>query len=165
MDHLREMDWVPRLQRSRAEVVRECERAAAERDGYPPTIEELAKAMKVAKSMVKKKLLETREVGRVSLSRKWFETDGGRDFQEADNIKDKGNQRRGELLAVNDWMDWLCTGMSRKEKLIVALYHFEELTMKETGAACGISESRVSQMHGSILKRMKARISGSEKKA
>ena len=52
--------------------------------------------------------------------------------------------------------------MSRAERLIVILYYYEQMTMKEIGAVLDLSESRVSQMHSSILNRLKAQLGRSE---
>ena len=49
-------------------------------------------------------------------------------------------------------------GLSRAERLIVVLYYYEEMTMKEIGMTLDLSESRVSQMHSSILLRLKAQM-------
>ena len=49
-----------------------------------------------------------------------------------------------------------CTqGLTQKERMIIILYYYEEMTMKEIGATLDLSESRVSQMHSAIVKRMK----------
>ena len=49
-------------------------------------------------------------------------------------------------------------GLSRAERLIVILYYYEEMTMKEIGITLDLSESRVSQMHSSILARLQAQM-------
>jgi RNA polymerase sigma factor for flagellar operon FliA len=57
----------------------------------------------------------------------------------------------------------LTKGLSRAERLIVILYYYEEMTMKEIGMTLDLSESRVSQMHSSILARLKAQMQHREK--
>jgi RNA polymerase sigma factor for flagellar operon FliA len=52
----------------------------------------------------------------------------------------------------------LTKGLSRAERLIITLYYYEEMTMKEIGATLDLSESRVSQMHSSIVARLKAQM-------
>ena len=54
-------------------------------------------------------------------------------------------------------------GLSRAERLIIILYYFEEMTMKEIGSTLDLSESRVSQMHSSILARLKAQMADRKK--
>jgi RNA polymerase sigma factor for flagellar operon FliA len=57
-----------------------------------------------------------------------------------------------------DLKDLITKGLSRAERLIVILYYYEEMTMKEIGVTLDLSESRVSQMHSSILARLKAQM-------
>jgi RNA polymerase sigma factor for flagellar operon FliA len=54
-----------------------------------------------------------------------------------------------------DIMKLVTRGLNRNERLIIILYYYEELTMKEIGSTLGLSESRVSQMHSSIVARLK----------
>ncbi|MEM9420122.1 MAG: sigma factor-like helix-turn-helix DNA-binding protein, partial [Planctomycetota bacterium] len=53
----------------------------------------------------------------------------------------------------------LVTGkLSRAERLIVVLYYYEQMSMKEIGVTLDLSESRVSQMHSSIMARLKVQL-------
>ena len=62
----------------------------------------------------------------------------------------------GFYVMEKDLRDLITKGLSRAERLIVILYYYEGMTMKEIGATLDLSESRVSQMHSSILARLKA---------
>ncbi|NLH43690.1 MAG: sigma-70 family RNA polymerase sigma factor, partial [Planctomycetes bacterium] len=57
----------------------------------------------------------------------------------------------------------LTKGLTRAERLIIVLYYYEEMTMKEIGATLDLSESRVSQMHSSIVARLKAQMNTRKK--
>src|SRR5512146_2781324 len=59
-----------------------------------------------------------------------------------------------EEIQRRDLRDLVTRGLSRAERLILILYYYEEMTMKEIGATLELSESRVSQMHSSILARL-----------
>ena len=61
-------------------------------------------------------------------------------------------------LQRKDLRDLITKGLSRAERLIVILYYYEGMTMKEIGATLDLSESRVSQMHSSILARLKVQM-------
>jgi RNA polymerase sigma factor for flagellar operon FliA len=87
-------------------------------------------------------------VSLVSLNKKWYETDSYKDVREI--------QRK-------DLKELITKGLSRAERLIIILYYFEEMTMKEIGATLDLSESRVSQMHSSILARLKAQMADRRK--
>lgn len=158
LDELRAMDWVPRLVRSRGTKVGEATRQLSVELGRVPNDEEVAKRMKIPLVEFYKVAKDSVAVGVVSLSRKWFETDSNKDVCEIDVLEDKNMSKPGDAPANADLKSFLLRGMSRTEKLIITLYYYERMTMKEIGATLDLSESRVSQMHSSILDRLRATI-------
>lgn len=58
-----------------------------------------------------------------------------------------------------DLMKLVTRGLNRNERLIMILYYYEDMTMKEIGATLDLSESRVSQMHSSIVQRLQTQLS------
>jgi RNA polymerase sigma factor for flagellar operon FliA len=94
-------------------------------------------------------------VNLVSLNKKWYETDSYKDVREIDSLEDaRGEDPTGSIQKL-DLMKLVTKGLNRNERLIIILYYYEELTMKEIGTTLGLSESRVSQMHSSIVGRLK----------
>jgi len=163
LDELRNMDWVPRLVRSRAHKL-EAARSALEMElGRKPTERELAKKLRMSLKDFRKLQRDARAVGLVSLSRKWFETDSSRDVREIDVLEDKRSEDPFSRFQRKDVKEWVTRGLSRAERLIIILYYFEEMTMKEIGETLALSESRVSQMHSAILERLKTHLSNSRK--
>ena len=158
LDELRSLDWVPRLVRSRSSQVEQARRKLEMKLGRKPTDDELAEKMGVDEDEFKKIRKDAGAVGVVSLSRKWFETDSNKDVREIDVLED--NRQIDALKAVQkrDLKDMITKSLSRAERLIVILYYYEEMTMKEIGVTLDLSESRVSQMHSSILARLKAQM-------
>ena len=69
-----------------------------------------------------------------------------------------GRRTRCRELQRSDLKLLITKGLSRAERLIIILYYYEEMTMKEIGLTLDLSESRVSQMHSSILARLKAQM-------
>ena len=163
LDELRSMDWVPRLVRSRSHKVSEARRVLEMELGRKPTDRELAKKMKVSISEFNKLQRDAQAIGMSSLSRKWFETDSNRDITEIDVLEDKSSEDPFRQFQRKDVKEWVTRGMSRAERLIVLLYYFEGMTMKEIGETLALSESRVSQMHSSILERLKLHLSKKQK--
>ncbi len=158
LDELRSMDWVPRLVRSRTSQVEGARKSIEMETGYSPTEDELAKKMNLAKDEFAKVIKDAGAVGVVSLSRKWFETDSNKDVREIDVLKDPKQVNPVSATQRRDLKDLITKGLSRAERLIVVLYYYEEMTMKEIGVTLDLSESRVSQMHSSILARLKAQL-------
>ena len=102
-------------------------------------------------------------VGVVSLNRKWYETDSNKDVREIDVLEDKRGRDPVREIHRKDLKELITKGLSRAERLIIILYYFEEMTMKEIGSTLDLSESRVSQMHSSILARLKAQMGDKRK--
>src|SRR5436853_7742363 len=89
LDELRSMDWVPRLVRSRAHKLDGASKQLETELGRAPTNDEIAKRPKVSMGEFEKMAKDASAVGLVSLSRKWFETDGNKDVREIDVLEDK----------------------------------------------------------------------------
>ena len=158
LDELRSMDWVPRLVRSRSSQVEGARKSLEMELGRAPTDDELARKLKVSKDEFTKIRKDAGAVGVVSLSRKWFETDSNKDVREIDVLEDPKQVNPLNSVLRRDLKDLITKGLSRAERLIIVLYYYEEMTMKEIGITLDLSESRVSQMHSSILARLKAQM-------
>ena len=162
LDELRSMDWVPRLVRSRTNQVETARKHIEMTTGRKATDDELAAKLGVNQDEYAKIKRDSSAVGVVSLSRKWFETDSNKDVREIDVLEDGKQINPFTVVQKRDLKDLITKGLSRAERLIVLLYYFEEMTMKEIGTTLDLSESRVSQMHSSILARLKAQLSHRE---
>jgi len=157
-DELRAMDWVPRLVRSRTAKVERARKALEMELGRRPTDNEVCERLEVSGAEFKKLSKDSKPVNVVSLNRKWFETDSSKDIREIDVIQDNRQEDPLAELQRRDLKLLITKGLSRAERLIVILYYYEEMTMKEIGMTLDLSESRVSQMHSSILARLQAQM-------
>ncbi len=158
LDELRAMDWVPRLVRHRTAKVETVRQKFEKENGRRPTDGELASNLDVQGEEFDKIKRDSVSVSTRSLSRRCFQSDGSKDVREIDLIKDEGQINPFIEMQRRDVKDLMTKGLSRAERLIVILYYYEEMTMKEIGATLDLSESRVSQMHSSILARLKAQM-------
>lgn len=160
LDHLRQNDRAPRLVRDRA---RKLERAVSrfrQEHGRPPTCDELAEVLKVSPAELERILCDGQVVGLVSLDQaidgNARDADGGLLPQ----ISDPRADNPVESAQRRSLKELLCRMLSRHEQLIVVLYYYEGMTMKEIGRTLDLSESRVSQMHTQIKERLRAHLNG-----
>jgi len=158
LDELRTMDWVPRLVRSKASKLEAARKEAEAELGRPPSDAEIAKKMGLPIEEYDKHKSEASAVNLVSLNKKWYETDSYKDVREIDIIEDTKGEDPTDGIQKRDVMKLVTKGLNRNERLIIILYYYEELTMKEIGTTLGLSESRVSQMHSSIVARLKEQL-------
>jgi RNA polymerase sigma factor for flagellar operon FliA len=158
LDELRTMDWVPRLVRSKASKLSEATKQLEARLGRTPSEQELAQHMNLDVKELERMMVDANAVNLISLNKKWYETDSYKDVREIDILEDKKGEDPTRRIQRNDLMRLVTKGLNRNERLIIILYYYEELTMKEIGATLDLSESRVSQMHSSIVQRLQSQL-------
>lgn len=158
LDELRCMDWVPRLVRSKASKLNAGTKKLEAKLGRTPTVQELSEHMELTVAELEKMMSDANAVNLVSLNKKWYETDSYKDVREIDILEDKKGEDPTRRIQKNDLMRLVTKGLNRNERLIIILYYYEELTMKEIGATLDLSESRVSQMHSSIVTRLQQQL-------
>lgn len=158
LDELRSMDWVPRLVRHRTSKVEHARQQLEMRSGKPASDDEVSRFLEVDGEQFDKYMRDSHSVSTISLTRRCFGTDGTKEVREIDVIRDDSQANPLGEIQRKDLKHLLTKGLSRAERLIVVLYYYEGMTMKEIGATLDLSESRVSQMHSSILARLKAQM-------
>ena len=166
IDELRAMDWVPRSVRSRA---RDIERAIGELERKlmrAPTDEEIAEKLGVTTDDLNDSLSEIGRSSIAALDELWTISSGAGGDQVAliDTIEDTHGPEPQSELAQTELREALGEAIARlpeREKLVVTLYYYEELTLREIGEVLGVTESRVSQLHTKAILRLKARLAGS----
>ena len=163
LDELRSMDWVPRLVRSRAHQLENATRTLEAHLGRLPSNDEIADEIKENDIEYERLRRDAYATGVISLNSKYNESDGDKDICEIDIVKDDTSEDPFVEVQKRDLKNLLTKGLTRAERLILVLYYYEEMTMKEIGATLDLSESRVSQMHSSIIARLKAQMSSRKK--
>lgn len=158
LDELRVMDWVPRLVRAKASKLNEAVKKLKAQLGRTPLNHEVAQYMGLPQEEFDKLVNDANAVNLVSLNKKCYETDGFKDVREIDILVDKKGEDPTRRLQKTDLMRLVTKGLTRAERLIIILYYYEQLTMKEIGATLDLSESRVSQMHSAIVRRLQGQL-------
>jgi RNA polymerase sigma factor for flagellar operon FliA len=162
LDELRSLDWVPRSVRSRA---RQIERAMAEleaKHGRAPTDEEIAGKIGISTDELEGSLTDISRSSIAALDELWtISGSGGDQVALIDTIEDTQGPEPQAALAQTEMKEALgeaITQLPEREKLVVTLYYYEELTLREIGEVLGVTESRVSQLHTKAILRLKAHI-------
>ena len=163
LDELRSMDWVPRLVRARAHQLSRATHTLETNLGRKPTEKELAQQLEMNMEDFLRLQRDANAVSLVSLTTNYSDDEGDKDVREIDIIKDERSSNPVIEAQKRDLKNLLTKGLTRAERLIIVLYYYEEMTMKEIGATLDLSESRVSQMHSSIIARLKAQMNTRKK--
>jgi RNA polymerase sigma factor for flagellar operon FliA len=164
IDELRSLDWVPRSVRSRA---RDIERAMAELERTlhrAPTDEEIAEKLGITEEELDDSLTDISRSSIAALDELWtISGSSGDQVSLIDTIEDTSGPDPQGALAQTELREALGEAIARlpeREKLVVTLYYYEELTLREIGDVLGVTESRVSQLHTKAILRLKARLAG-----
>jgi RNA polymerase sigma factor for flagellar operon FliA len=152
IDELRSLDWVPRSVRARA---REVERAHAELERTlqrAPTDEEMAAKLELSVEDFQGALLEIANSSVLALDHLWTFADpgGGSQISVLDTIQDPGAADPETEAQASDLKDRLADAIEslpERERLVIALYYYENLTLREIGEVLDVTESRISQIH------------------
>ncbi len=155
LDSLRELDWSSRSLRARAREIEVAARKIEQEKGRMAEEEELADALGLELSAFQNLLGELRGLTLVELDNHDESATGTNAWQVPDNpdlsplMEYERQETRENLIAA-------IHRLPERERQVVALYYVEELTMKETGAVLGLTESRVSQIHTQALIHLRA---------
>lgn len=169
IDELRAMDWVPRSVRSRA---RDIERAIGELEaklGRAPSDAEIAARLGISESELEESLGEIARSSIAALDELWTVSgSGGDQVALIDTIEDERAPDPQSTLSQTELKEAIADAIARlpeREKLVVTLYYYEELTLREIGEVLGVTESRVSQLHTKAILRLKARLAAAGARA
>ena len=163
IDELRALDWVPRSVRSRA---REIERAIAELEaklGTAPDDAQIAAKIGISVDELEESLTDISRSSIAALDELWSVSGEGDQVSLMDTIEDTQGVRPQEALDETEMREALADAIARlpeREKLVVTLYYYEELTLREIGEVLGVTESRVSQLHTKAVLRLRSRLGG-----
>jgi RNA polymerase sigma factor for flagellar operon FliA len=161
-DELRSLDWVPRSVRAKA---REIERANAKlehRLQRAPTDDEMATELGVSVQDFLASLLQISNSTIAALDELWTVGDASGDqVSLLDTLQDPGAPDPAAVMDQTELKDRVADAIARlpeREKLVVALYYYENLTLREIGEVLGVTESRISQLHTKAVLRLRSRL-------
>ena len=155
LDELRSLDWVPRIVRNKANRIETAWRQLEAELGRSPTDPEMAERLLISVQEYESLLCEASAITIMSLNEKAKEEQGSKTLRKVDILEDKKGIDPESELKRKEITEVITKGLTRKERLILLLYYYEDLTMREIGATLNLSESRVCQLHSRILFRLK----------
>ncbi len=157
LDEIRAMDWVPRSLRERIGKIQHAANEWTKRKGHPPTEEELAESLGMETKEVDATLLQAK--GAVVLSLDDLGSHEEDSHPILDALADRTQPSPLEALVSEDARRALVDAIERlpdRQRLVLTLYYFEELTMKEIGVILHVTESRICQLHAQSMIKLKA---------
>lgn len=161
LDEIRSMDWVPRSVHERIGLLQKTHVLLMHRLGRPPEDDEVAAELKMSRDELEDFIVRARGAVMISVDDIGLhEPDGHKvvkmlaDTHNPDPLSSLVNEREREAIAG------AIQSLPEKERLVLTLYYYEELTMKEIGDLLKVTESRVCQIHTKAIIRLKAYLQG-----
>ncbi|MCB9892406.1 MAG: FliA/WhiG family RNA polymerase sigma factor [Planctomycetes bacterium] len=158
LDELRSQDWVPRLVRLKAHKLDKAVSRLEALHGREVNDYELAKDLEITMDELANLKVEASPKTMFSLSEKLDESDDDRDMEKVEIIEDKKGCDPLQSLHQQDVLDLITSNLTKKERLIVIMYYYEGLTMREIGDIMSLTESRVCQIHSNVMGRLKTQL-------
>jgi RNA polymerase sigma factor for flagellar operon FliA len=155
IDQIRKQDWVPRSLRAKVKDIKECYEQLEAENGKEATDEEVAEKLNMGVEELQKALMQSHTFQVLSL-----------DDQIMDAVRWDGSSRNNAANPENEYVKnefkeilAACIDqLNEKERLVLTLYYYEELTLKEIGKVLGVTESRISQIHSKALMRLRSKL-------
>jgi RNA polymerase sigma factor for flagellar operon FliA len=165
IDELRSLDWVPRSVRARAREIEKTNAKLEHRLQRAPTDEEMAAEMDITVEEFQEALLQISNSTVAALDELWTVSDSSGDqVSLLDTLTDENAPDPAAMIDQTDLKERVADAIARlpeREKLVIALYYYENLTLREIGEVLGVTESRVSQLHTKAVLRLRSRLTES----
>jgi len=160
LDEMRKLDWFSRSLREKQTSLNRCMAELERKLGRCPDEKEMANRLSITLEEYQKLLGQVSHLGCVSLNETLDHSDTGRSFQDAliDQHKSASPVNILEQHELTKTIAKILDQLSEKEKIVISLYYYEELTQKEIAEILEVSEGRVSQLHSQALLKLKTKV-------
>jgi RNA polymerase sigma factor FliA len=163
LDELRALDWVPRSVRARARQIERANVKLEARFQRVPSEEELAVELEMTVEEFRDALLQIANSAVSALDELWTSSDSSGDSVSLlDTLRDPAAADPERIVDQNEVRDRIAEAVARlpeREKLVIALYYYENLTLREIGEVLRVTESRVSQLHTKAVLGLRSNLS------
>ncbi len=159
LDQIRKMDWIPRTIRQKQKKIDAVIRDIETRCGRNATDDEIAEGLGISGEEYLDWQSQMKVTNVVSLNE--FLEQGSEVPNEASRTKSEQFDSPEEVLERDELKKKLAESLevlTEKERKVIVLYYYEELTLKEISSILEVSESRISQLHTRALQKMKAKL-------
>src|ERR1700742_1739519 len=164
IDELRALDWVPRSVRARAREIERVHGKLEHRLHRTPTDDEMADELGISVEEFQEALVKISTSTVVALDELWATSDSSGDSVSLlDTLQDPDAPDPQQLLAAAEQRELMAAAIAdlpERERLVIKLYYYDNLTLREIGEVLAVTESRVSQMHTKAVLRLKSRLQG-----
>ena len=164
IDELRTLDWVPRSVRARARDIERANMKLEARLQRAPSDEEMASELAISVEDFQDALLQISTSTIVALDELWNVSDStGDQVSLLDTLPDRRAPDPQVVVDQSELRERIASAIAalpEREKLVVALYYYENLTLREIGEVLGVTESRVSQLHTKAVLRLRSKLQG-----
>ena len=162
IDELRSLDWVPRSVRAKAREIERVNSSLEHKLQRAPSDVEMAEALDTTVEQFQAQLTQISNASVIALDELWSLSDASGDqVSLLDTLQDPNAIDPAQAMDASERKDRLAEAIERlpeREKLVVALYYYENLTLREIGDVLGVTESRVSQLHTKAILRLNSRL-------
>lgn len=158
IDNIRKLDWVPRTLRQKNKMLEQAINELEGSLGRTPTEQELADKLEVSISELNELKKKSSIATLVSLDDYLEENHESNNIRISSGKKSESPENEYEKREVKQMLVEAINNLKEKEKLVVSLYYFEELTLKEISKIMGVSESRVSQLHSNAVEKLRLKL-------
>ncbi len=158
LDSLRALDWVPRRVRKKAREIEAAFQSMENKLGRAPTEEEMASVLNISPEELQKELLSISGTALLSLDEIFYGESGDLSLMEMIRELGEGPEEEAVRKDVEKVLKRTIEVLPPKEKLVISLYYYEELTLKEITQVLQLSEARISQLHTQAVIRLKNKL-------
>ena len=165
-DELRSIDWVPRSVRQKSREIEESVRRLESSLGRAASDAEIAKDLGVSLKEFEKTMLKISGTSILSLNDVWYTGEDNDKVSIADSIESPDSLNPDIIVEKDEIKRVIMEAIQElpeKEKKVLVLYYYEDLTLKEIGQVLEVTESRVSQLHTKAILRLRAKLTNIKK--
>jgi len=160
-DELRSIDWIPRSIRQKAKQIEQVITDLENKLGRTVEYEEIAREMGVSNDEFQVLLNKLSGTSLLSLNDIWYLGDDNDELSILETLEAPENMNPDVLIEKEEIRDYIIDAIKKlpdKEKKVIVLYYYEDLTLKEIGEVLDVTESRVSQLHTKAIMRLRGRL-------